>query len=112
MRASYLECGGGEGFSWGRCEWPINPLGRNGQPMTSKCYGSFRHILRDFPDSWENSHRVVALKSDEGKSCFFFFFFFFTGCNKQVITVKLLIVWYWAVHVPVVCMEKSGWRHF
>ena len=32
----------------------INPKGSDGPPFTCKCCVSFRHLLIDYPDSWEN----------------------------------------------------------
>lgn len=35
-------------------ERPMNPSGVNGQPLTCRACGSYRHLIRNCPDSWEN----------------------------------------------------------
>ena len=39
----------------------INPTGRDGEVLKCKSCGSFRHLLDDCPDSWEN----MGMKVDE-----------------------------------------------
>lgn len=41
-------------------ERAVNPLGFDGQPLTCRSCGSFRHLIRDCPHSWEN---MAAAKS-------------------------------------------------
>ena len=38
----------------------INPSGRDGEVLKCKSCGSFRHLLADCPDSWENMGKKVA----------------------------------------------------
>jgi len=33
---------------------PLNPVDKNGDPQLCVSCGSYRHMLRDCPDSWEN----------------------------------------------------------
>lgn len=63
----------------------MNPLGADGQPLTCKCCGSFRHFLRDCPDSWENQKKV-NLVSQAGHAGGEESAVLFTGFNKQDIT--------------------------
>lgn len=35
----------------------MNPKGPDGRPLTCNCCGSFRHLLIDCPDSWENMEK-------------------------------------------------------
>ena len=65
-------------------ERPMNPLGRDGQPMTCKCCGSFRHFLRDCPDSWENTRKGKPSNFNKPKEEDAVFF---TGCSEQDMTV-------------------------
>lgn len=36
---------------------PINPDGPDGRPLTCRACGSFRHFLKECPDSWENREK-------------------------------------------------------
>ena len=68
-----------------RHDRPMNPLGRDGQVMTCKCCGSFRHFLRDCPDSWENSRRGnigIGNQSEEHA-------ILFTGCSREDFAVLI-----------------------
>ena len=40
----------------------INPTGRDGQILTCKPCGSFRHILDACPDSWGNMEKSTGVK--------------------------------------------------
>ena len=42
----------------------INPVGTDGQTLTCKCCGSFRHLIANCPDTWENQPKV-NLTEDE-----------------------------------------------
>jgi hypothetical protein len=37
---------------------PLNPKGTDGQALTCKSCGSYRHMMRECPDSWENQSKV------------------------------------------------------
>lgn len=68
-----------QGFSWGRgashrggfnsvgnrTERYVNPLGPDGSPLTCKSCGSFRHLIRDCPDSWENLSKTKSVNQNE-----------------------------------------------
>ena len=48
----------------------INPLGPDGQPVTCRACGSYRHLIKDCPDSWENLSKAmgnVNITSTTGK---------------------------------------------
>ena len=83
FRPGFRGRGRGDSSSQVRGERPMNPLGRDGQVMTCKCCGSFRHFLRDCPDSWENSRRgnggTVNQREENA--------ILFTGCSEQDFTV-------------------------
>ena len=53
----------------------INPVGLNGRPMICKSCGSYRHLLDDCPDSWENMAKVNVTEEEENVVLF-------TGYNK------------------------------
>lgn len=36
----------------------INPVGLDGRPITCRSCGSYRHLVADCPDSWENLNKV------------------------------------------------------
>ena len=36
----------------------MNPLGKDGRTLTCKACGSFRHMLPESPDSWENMQKL------------------------------------------------------
>lgn len=57
----------------------VNPDGPDGKPLTCRACGSYRHLLRDCPDSWENMSKVNVTESDEHVVLF-------TGYNKQEVT--------------------------
>ena len=42
----------------------MNAVGSDGQIMTCKCCGSFRHLIADCPDSWENMAKL-SITDDE-----------------------------------------------
>ena len=43
----------------------MNPVGSNGQVLTCIACGSFRHLLADCPDSWENLEKAYVCYSEE-----------------------------------------------
>ena len=45
----------------------MNPLGENGRALTCKSCGSFRHMLPECPDSWEN---MAKLNIADDEECF------------------------------------------
>jgi transposase InsO family protein len=52
----------GRGYT--RASRPINPSGPDGQPLTCRSCGSYRHLLRECPDSWENRESKVNVTQD------------------------------------------------
>ena len=40
----------------------INPIGANGKPLLCNSCGSYRHLLAECPDSWENMEKKVSKK--------------------------------------------------
>ena len=46
----------------------VNPRGPDGQPITCSACGSYRHLIRDCPDSWEKMAQV-HVTSDSDTSC-------------------------------------------
>lgn len=60
----------------------INPNGYDGQPLTCTACGSFRHFLKDCPDSWENLSKVnIAEESEPVENVVLF-----TGQLKQQVS--------------------------
>ena len=43
----------------------MNPVGSNGSVLTCIACGSFRHLLSDCPDSWENLEKAYVCYSEE-----------------------------------------------
>ena len=43
----------------------MNPVGSNGQVLTCIACGSFRHLLNECPDSWENLEKAYVCYSEE-----------------------------------------------
>ena len=44
----------------GSTQRKVNPPGKDGRPLTCRACGSFRHMLTDCPDSWENQKKKSA----------------------------------------------------
>ena len=42
-----------------------NPVGSNGRPLTCRSCGSYRHLVRECPDSWENMSKINNSMEDE-----------------------------------------------
>ena len=42
----------------------MNPLGKDGRALTCKACGSFRHMLPECPDSWENMQKLNIRDED------------------------------------------------
>lgn len=42
----------------------MNPAGADGQTLTCDSCGSFRHLLQDCPDSWENMAKLNISDDD------------------------------------------------
>ena len=40
----------------------MNPVGTDGRTLTCKCCGSFRHLVANCPDTWENQPKVNVIK--------------------------------------------------
>jgi hypothetical protein len=70
----------------------INPMGPDGQPITCRSCGSYRHMIKDCPDSWENMAKASVNISDkihdlpEGNSGQEEHVVLFTGYNKQEVS--------------------------
>ena len=43
----------------------INPIGTDGRYLTCKSCGSYRHLLVDCPDSWENMTKVYTAEDEQ-----------------------------------------------
>ena len=55
----------------------MNPVGSDGQTLICKACGSYRHLMAECPDSWENMRRVNVVEEEN--------VVLFTGYNKQEI---------------------------
>ena len=55
----------------------MNPAGADGKTLTCRCCGSYRHFMKDRPDSWENIKRVNIVEDEN--------VVLFTGYNKDEI---------------------------
>ena len=42
-----------------------NPVGSNGRPLTCRSCGSYRHLVRECPDSWENMSQINTSMEEE-----------------------------------------------
>ena len=42
-----------------------NPVGSNGRPLTCRSCGSYRHLVRECPDSWENMSKMNTSVEEE-----------------------------------------------
>ena len=45
--------------AFGRDSRPVNPIGPDGRSMLCKACGSYRHLIKDCPDSWENQRGAL-----------------------------------------------------
>ena len=55
----------------------MNPAGPDGETLTCRACGSYRHLMKDCPDSWENKRRVNIVDDENAV--------LFTGYNKEEI---------------------------
>ena len=55
----------------------MNPVGTDGRTLTCKCCGSFRHLVANCPDTWENQPKVNVIEDEHAV--------LFTGYNKDEI---------------------------
>ena len=55
----------------------VNPKGLDGKPILCSACGSFRHLIRACPDSWENRSEAHVVDTVEGEEAVLF-----TGYNK------------------------------
>ena len=46
----------------------MNPTGQNGKVLTCIACGSYRHLLNERPDSWENICKTNCIETDDGLS--------------------------------------------
>ena len=60
----------------------VNPNGPDGRPITCKSCGSFRHLVANCPESWENLAEVNITENDEGEKEHVVLF---TGYDKEEI---------------------------
>ena len=56
---------------------PLNTIGRNGRRKLCICCGSYRHLLRDCPDSWENKAKRETEMEEIGVMT--------TGFNAEIV---------------------------
>ena len=61
FRGGYASAGGHRGGK------RLNPAGSNGRPMLCKSCGSFRHLLSECPDSYENMPQVHWTETDDAE---------------------------------------------
>jgi len=59
----------------------MNPTGADGQVLTCKSCGSYRHLVADCPDSWENLSKVNIAETEEDEHVVLF-----TGYQKENIS--------------------------
>ena len=75
------------GTSTGRA---INPSGSDGQPLTCRACGSYRHMIRECPDSWENMNMAKVNITDSRNSQYISeeeeHVVLFTGFDKQAVS--------------------------
>ena len=57
----------------------MNPVGTDGRTLTCKCCGTFRHLVANCPDTWENQPKVNVTEDEHA--------FLFTGYNKDEIAM-------------------------
>ena len=44
---------------------PLNPIGGDGRSLLCKACGSYRHLIKDCPDSWENQKGASCTDFDD-----------------------------------------------
>ena len=75
-RGGYSRCGGQRGQGQ-EARRKMNPTGPDGKPLTCRVCGSYRHLMKDCPDSWENIKKVNIVEDEN--------VVLFTGYNKEEI---------------------------
>ena len=73
----YNNCGGGRRTQGQDFRRKMNPVGSDGQTLICKACGSYRHLMAECPDSWENMRRGNVVEEEN--------VVLFTGYNKQEI---------------------------
>ena len=69
--------GGGQRGQGQEARRKMNPTGPDGKPLTCRVCGSYRHLMKDCPDSWENINEgtgstgayIVWLMDNTGQCC-------------------------------------------
>ena len=69
--------GGGQRGQGQEARRKMNPTGPDGKPLTCRVCGSYRHLMKDCPDSWENIKKVNIVEDENVE--------LFTGYNKEEI---------------------------
>ena len=69
--------GGGQRGQVQNVKRKMNPAGPDGKTLTCRVCGSYRHLMKDCPDSWENLRRVNIVDDENAV--------LFTGYNKDEI---------------------------
>ena len=69
--------GGGQRGQGQEARRKMNPTGPDGKPLTCRVCGSYRHLMKDCPDSWENIKKVNIVEDEN--------VVLFTGYNKEEI---------------------------
>jgi hypothetical protein len=67
---------------------PINPKTPDGEVMTCRACGSYRHMMADCPHSWENLQNVNIADSQDSEE----HVVLFTGYNKDTVSLSQLNV--------------------
>ena len=76
VRGGYSR-GGGQRGQGQEARRKMNPTGPDGKPLTCRVCGSYRHLMKDCPDSWENIKKVNIVEDEN--------VVLFTGYNKEEI---------------------------
>ena len=53
--------------SWTRSDQRVNPTGHDGRPLLCRACGSYRHLVAECPDSWENQSPENVLQTEQGE---------------------------------------------
>ena len=69
--------GGGQRGQGQEARRKMNPTGPDGKPLTCRVCGSYRHLMKDCPESWENIKKVNIVEDEN--------VVLFTGYNKEEI---------------------------